>query len=125
MNLNLENNTEEIRGFTKRKNMEIEKFKKSLEEVTAKAQITVNENNNLREEIQKYKKEIRDLHEIKIDLERRNIEINDEKEDIMRKLSNLKQEKKQLDDEFSNLRTSTDEKISNLKKIVESEREKG
>lgn len=125
MNLNLENNTEEIRGFTKRKNMEIEKFKKSLEEVTAKAQITVNENNNLREEIQKYKKEIRDLHEIKIDLERRNIEINDEKEDLMRKLSNLKQQKKQLDDEFSNLQTSTDEKISNLKKIVESEREKG
>ena len=35
MNLNLENNTEEIRGFTKRKNLEIEKFKKTLEEVTA------------------------------------------------------------------------------------------
>ena len=44
MNLNLENNTEEIRGFTKRKNLEVEKFKKTLEEVTAKAQITVNEN---------------------------------------------------------------------------------
>ena len=125
MNLNLENNTEEIRGFTKRKNLEIEKFKKTLEEVTAKAQITVNENHNLQEQIQKYKKEIRELQEIKIDLERRNIEINDEKEDLMRKLSNLKQEKKQLDGEFSNLQTSTDEKISSLKKIIESEREKG
>ena len=58
-------------------------------------------------------------------MERQNIEINDEKEDLLRKLTNLKQEKKQLDDEFSNLQTSTDEKISNLKKIVESEREKG
>ena len=125
MNLNLENNTEEIRGFTKRKNLEIEKFKKTLEEVIAKAQITVNENHNLREQIQKYKKEIRGLQEMKIDLERRNIEINDEKEDLMRKLSNLKQEKKQLDEDFSSLQTSTDEKISNLKKIVESEREKG
>ena len=125
MNLNLVNNTEEIRGFTKRKNLEIEKFKKTLEEVTAKAQITVNENHNLQEQIQKYKKEIRELQEIKIDLERRNIEINDEKEDLMRKLSNLKQEKKQLDGEFSNLQTSTDEKISSLKKIIESEREKG
>jgi len=124
MNLNLENNTEEIRGFTKRKNLEIEKIKKILEEVTSKAQITLDENHNLQEQIQKYKKEIRDLKNAKIDLERRNIEINDEKEDLIRKFSDSKHEKKQLDDEFSNLQASTDEKISNLKKIVESEREK-
>ena len=69
MNLNLENNTEEIRGFTKRKKLEIEKIKKILEEVTSKAQITVDENHNLQEQIQKYKKEIRDLKNAKIDLE--------------------------------------------------------
>ena len=125
MNLNLENNTEEIRSFTKRKNLEIEKIRKTLEEVTSKAQITVNENHNLQEQIQKYKTEIRDLQNAKIGLERRNIEINDEKEDLLRRLSTLKQDKKQLHDEFENLRTTTDEKISNIKKIVETEREKG
>ena len=58
-------------------------------------------------------------------MERRNIEINDEKEDLIKQLQDLKIEKKESENDLIKLQKDTDEKILNLKKIVESEREKG